>query len=158
MSEIGKNMLLIEADWQGHQTFKMIPVTEDCPYVEVIYDRRMPMLCLISKVPVEKLTMLPRLNNDGDFEAPKRPRTNGKGHKEQRVFLKTFNEYYFSGDEQVKNFVNLFAVNADEFNIDEFLPQLKQPSAEILQNPDAGKILDEKGNPIGEQSKPMTEA
>ena len=41
MSKYGKNMLLITSYWGDKDTFKMIPLTEDCPYSEVIYVPRL---------------------------------------------------------------------------------------------------------------------
>ena len=143
--EIGKNMMLIKAHWEGHDTFKMIPVTEDCPYTEVIYDRRLPILAVISKIPIEKMMMLPRLDDKGNPQQTT-GKANGKTYKEQRAFVKTYQEYYFQGEEQVKEFVEMFAVNADTFDYKEFLPRL-EPKA-VMTEVDAGKILDENGNPI----------
>ena len=46
----GSNMLLIKSNWNDGETFRMIPLTIDCPYVECIYDPKQKVLVLISKI------------------------------------------------------------------------------------------------------------
>ena len=39
--------MLIKSDWNQRPTFKMVPVSVDCPYVECIYDPESKVLALI---------------------------------------------------------------------------------------------------------------
>ena len=32
------SMMVIKSDWNNQPTFKMIPLSKDCPYIEGIYD------------------------------------------------------------------------------------------------------------------------
>ena len=35
---MNNSMMLVKSSWQEDQTFKMIPTSESCPYVECIFD------------------------------------------------------------------------------------------------------------------------
>ena len=63
MSE--KSMLLVQATWQESQTFRMIPITESCPYVECIFDPGTKVFVVILKTTKTTLHMLPKLDEYG---------------------------------------------------------------------------------------------
>ena len=86
MSE--KTMMLVESTWQDTKTFKMIPVSNDCPYVECIYDPTSKVFVIISKVTKTSLHMLPKLDDYGKAVSGNR------GAKQERRALDTFQEYY----------------------------------------------------------------
>ena len=44
-----KSMLLIKSAFGQMKSFKMIPITEDCPYVECLFSPREKMMVVISK-------------------------------------------------------------------------------------------------------------
>jgi len=43
------NMMLFTSSWKNNKTFKMIPATEDCPFVECIFDSQLKVLAVIGK-------------------------------------------------------------------------------------------------------------
>jgi hypothetical protein len=53
-------MMLVESTWQDTKTFKMIPISNDCPYVECIFDPSSKVFVIISKVTKTSLHMLPK--------------------------------------------------------------------------------------------------
>jgi hypothetical protein len=63
---IGGNMLLIKSVWNEGETFKLLPLSLDCPYIEGIYDPGAKVLVMISRVSMSKLHMLPKLDDNGD--------------------------------------------------------------------------------------------
>ena len=105
MSE--KSMMLVQATWNDKQTFRMIPITESCPYVECIFDPKTKVFVIISKIKRTSLQMLPKLDEYGQ------PITGTKGHKEERHKLEVFQEFYIEDKEAVKKLIDLFAVNKD---------------------------------------------
>ena len=112
MSE--KTMMLVESTWQDTKTFKMIPVSNDCPYVECIYDPSSKVFVIISKVTKTSLHMLPKLDEYGKAVSGNR------GAKQERRSIDTFQEYYIEEKDSIVEVVNLFAVNAKKFDITKF--------------------------------------
>ena len=112
MSE--KTMMLVESSWQDTKTFKMIPVSNDCPYVECIYDPSSKVFVIISKVTKTSLHMLPKLDEYGKVVSGNR------GAKQERRSIDTFQEYYIEEKDSIVDVVNLFAVNAKKFDITKF--------------------------------------
>jgi len=108
-------MMLVESTWQDTKTFKMIPVSNDCPYVECIYDPSSKVLVLIGKTTKTSLHMLPKLDEYGKAVSGNR------GAKQERRSIDTFQEYYIEEDKDIKEIVKMFAVNASKFDIAKFL-------------------------------------
>jgi hypothetical protein len=143
----GGNMLLITSTFRDEPSFKMIPSDLECPYMEVIYDRISGLLIIISKTPVKKATMLPRLSPAGDV-IPAKGKMNGKTHQEQRLFADTYQEYYIGVQEEIVAFIEAFAINTEDMKYAELLPLIEPKEKAIMHNMDEGAILDDKGNPI----------
>lgn len=118
---IGANMLLIQSDWNEEKTFKLIPLTNDCPYIEAIYDPSTKVLVMISRVSMTKLHMLPKLDDNGDPAPLKVPRKNGRSVKEERKTIETFQEFYIDNHNAIDDLVDIFAVNKDKFNYKQYI-------------------------------------
>lgn len=122
MSEIGKNMMIISSPFRNAESFALIPVSLDCPYVEAMFDPSSGILAVISKVSKQSFHMVPRLGDDGQPQRLKVPnKATGKTVKEQRVSMETFSEFYITDKDEIKNFINIFSINADNFDYDKFL-------------------------------------
>lgn len=110
-----KNMMLITSSWKNHETFKLIPTTQDCPYLEGIYDREIGVLALIGNTKKQQFHMIPRLDTNGDPEMRKTlkdPATQ-KPFREERRSIETFQEYYLQDKGEIDQFINHFALNTD---------------------------------------------
>jgi hypothetical protein len=117
MSNIGKNMMLYTSAFRNVESFSMIPVSNDSPYVEAMYDPTSNILAVISKVTKNSFHMIPRLNEEGQPQKLKFPnKETGKTFKEQRVDMETFSEFYITDKKEIKDFINIFAINADTFD------------------------------------------
>lgn len=119
MSE--KSMMLVQATWNDKQTFRMIPLTESCPYVECIMDPDTKVLVIISKISKQSLHMLPKIDDNGDTIAVKHPRPNGRSFREERHKIEVFQEFYIEDKKAIKSLVDIFAVNADTFDFKDFM-------------------------------------
>jgi len=106
-------MMLIKSTWNTGKTFRMIPVNQDCPYNECIYDPDQKVLAVISKECKETFQMVPKFNDKGDIAYLKGPRENGKNYAEERRVVDTWFEYYIEDANDIKNFVHHFASNTD---------------------------------------------
>lgn len=121
-TNIGQNMLLMTSSFRGVKSFNLVAVTDDCPYVEAMFDPASGILAVISKVRKETYTMLPRLTAAGEPEKLKAPnKETGKVFKEQRVKLNTFSEFYMSEKEEIENFIEMFAINAGSYDYKSFM-------------------------------------
>lgn len=124
-----QSMLLVTSTWGKSKTFKMIPATNDSVYNEAIYDPENKVLAIISKEKKESMHMLPKLNEWGDIVPMKvGKRNNGKEYAEERKVMETFYEYYIEDQNEIKEFVKIFAINADTFDFVKFFETQTLPN------------------------------
>lgn len=110
-----KSMMIVQATWQDKQTFRMVPLTESCPYVECLFDPDSKVFVIISKIKKVTLHMLPKLDEYGQAVS------GNKGIKQERHKLEVFQEFYIEDKVAIKDLVHGFAVNADAFDYNAFL-------------------------------------
>jgi hypothetical protein len=115
------SMLLITAEWNERNSFKMIPMTKDCPFSEGIFDINTKVLAMMSWQSKDSIHLVPRLDDDGELITAKKARQCGKRYKEQRITLDTFVEYYVSVPEEVRDFIKRVAINAHKFDFEQYL-------------------------------------
>ena len=121
-NQIGKNMMLVTSSFRNVKSFNLIPLTQDCPYTEAMYDPASGILACITKVRKQSFHMVPRLDDNGQPQRLKAPnKETGKVHKEQRVTVDTFSEFYITEKSEIENFMALFAVNFTEFDYKQYL-------------------------------------
>ena len=137
MSATQPTMLLVTSAWQGRKAFKLMPITNDCPFTEGIYEPEGKILIMMSKETKETVHMLPRLDENGDPVMTKAPRKNGKTFKEQRVHIDTYTEHYILEKSEIIDLIKRVAVNADTFNYtghldDTLLVTPEKPKIELI--------------------------
>ncbi len=121
---MNKSMMLVTGSWGNNKTFKLIPVTPECPYNEAIFDRDSKVLALIGKEKKQSMHMLAKLDDNGDVKRMKiGRRDNGKDYAEERKTLETYYEYYIENPQEIKDVVNMFAVNADVFDFNQYIEE-----------------------------------
>ena len=112
---MNKSMMLVQATWQEQQTFRMIPLTDDCPYVECIFDPGTKVFVIISKIKKTSLHMLPKIDDYG--QAVSGP----KGMKQERHKIEVFQEFYIEHVEAMEEIIKQFAINIGEFDYKKFM-------------------------------------
>lgn len=115
------SMILVKSTWNEQQTFRTLPISENCPYVECIWDPEQKVFVVISKVTKTALHMLPKLDDNGDPIATKTKRPNGRMIKEEKKSIETFQEYYIEDMDAMKYIIKLMCINSEEFDINPFL-------------------------------------
>jgi len=116
------NMLLVDSYMGPYKTFVLIPTSDDCPYVECIYEPTGMTMFLLSKNKKQSYKMLPKLNDNGDPERLKmQTRDDGKDFKEERRLLETFHEIIISGRESIEEFVEAMASNSATFDYKRYM-------------------------------------
>ncbi len=119
---IGKNMMLVNSSFRGAKSFNLIPVSKEAPYIEAMFDPSSGILACIGVNNKQSFHMVPRLNDEGQPMRLKVPnKATGKTVKEQRVSQQTYSEYYVAEKNDIENFINIFAINADTFDYKQFI-------------------------------------
>jgi hypothetical protein len=112
---MNESMMLVQATWQESQTFRMIPISETCPYVECIFDPGTKVFVIISKIKKTTLHMLPKLDEYGQAV------TGAKGMKQERHKLEVFQEFYVEDTSAMEEIIKQFAINATTFDYKKFM-------------------------------------
>lgn len=120
---MAKQMMLINSVWNEKPTFKMMPITNDCPYVECIYDPDSSVFVVISKQKKTTLHMLPKLDDYGQRI------TGNRGAKQDRHKMEVFQEYYIDNIDDIENIVTMFAENNKSFDYKKYFT--KKPEASV---------------------------
>ena len=143
---IGQNMLLFSSHWGDAKTFKLMPVNNECPFTEVIYDPTTTLLVVISKITKETFQNVPRLNDDGEPLRANKPRRSGVAYKEKRVVMHTLQEYYLTDVEEQVEFIKRFAINETSFNYKQYHRNMEtEPTIEPVEKQG---LVDANGLPI----------
>ena len=109
--------MLVQSSWQENQTFRLIPIAENCPYVECIFDPGTKVFVIISKTTKQSLHMLPKLDDYGQVI------TGTKGTKQDRHKIEVFQEFYIEDATAITEIVEHFAINAKKFDYKSFMAE-----------------------------------
>ena len=127
MAQVGQNMMLVNSAFRNSKSFTMIPVSNDSPYVEAMFDPSSGILAVISKVMKQSYHMVPKLDDTGQPERLKTPNPQtGKTHKEERRLVDTFSEFYLNDKQDIETFIHMFAINADTFDYNQFFVDVNE--------------------------------
>lgn len=142
-----KSMRLITTYWGDRKTFKLMPIDNNCPYMEVIYDINTDLLAVLSKASKENLQLVPKLDDDGNQVAVKKPKQNGKPWKEKHLLMTVPQEFYLTERDEQKEFIDAFAVNADSYDYNKYFEEHDQ-AANAIQVPESQPLVDSNGVPL----------
>jgi hypothetical protein len=112
---MNNSMMLVQATWQESQTFRLIPITDECPYVECIFDPGTKVFVIISKIKKTSLHMLPKLDEYGQAIA------GSKGMKQERHKIEVFQEFYVEDASATEDIIKHFGINAKTFDYKKFM-------------------------------------
>ncbi|MEY2869773.1 MAG: hypothetical protein RIR01_2275 [Bacteroidota bacterium] len=116
-----KSMMIVSQDYMDQPTFGMIPVTNDCPFVEVVFLPNTQQLAVMSKTTKETFHFFSRLDDNGDPIPAKRRVETRAPYKQERKLINTFYEYYLKDAKDIRQFLDLFAINPDSNLVDTFM-------------------------------------
>lgn len=115
------SMLLITSEWGDNKSFRLIPITNDCPYVEGIYDPIEKVLVIISKIRKQTFHMVAKLDEQGDPQKLKKQRVNMKPFPEERKIVDTYQEYYITETEEINSMIQKLAENSSTFDFAKYM-------------------------------------
>ena len=114
--------MLITSPFRNMNSFSLIPVNSECPYVEAMFDPSSGILAVITKTSKQSFHMIPKLDENGQPLRLKVPdKETGKTIKEIRVSTETFSEFYITKKDEIESFINIFAINPDTFDFMTFV-------------------------------------
>ena len=87
------SMMLAHNSWAKINSFSLMPVNNECPYVECLYNPMAKTLAVIGKTKKDTFHMIPRLDADGRPEKLKNGATEQEPFKKQRVSQESYTEY-----------------------------------------------------------------
>ena len=109
-------MLLISSTWNQKKSFKLIPISLDCPYVEAIFDPAQKILAIIGKEKKQTYHMLPALDKEGNIITKTRKVKEGETlYKQERRLVESWSEYYIESHNEIAEFIKMFAINSDSY-------------------------------------------
>ena len=133
MAQVGQNMMLVNSSFRNAKSFTMIPVSIDSPYVEAMFDTTSGILAVISKVMKQSYHMVPKLGDNGEPMRLKTPNPQtGKTVKEERRLVDTFSEFYLTDKNDIELLINMFAINAEQFDWQQYFVDVKETKVSNL--------------------------
>lgn len=102
---------------QGINSFRMIPVSIDCPYIDVVYHPSHKVLTIKLKEKESNLRMVKRLDDSGlPMTVPGKKKEGEDPYKYERKTIENHIELFITEKEEIKSFVKSMAVNHDSFD------------------------------------------
>ena len=113
-----KTMMLVTVPYTAtEKSFRMIPLTLDCPYIDVVYWKDKKVLEINTSFKKNEYAMYPKLDANGDVEPRKVPKVNEETgekitYKQEKRITEVLQKYYIIEQVEIIAFVELMAVNA----------------------------------------------
>lgn len=124
MTQINQSMMIINMEWDNHSTFRMIPITEECPYIDAVFNLAERILIIYNKEFKEKPVTMVKLSSNGTpITLHAADKNNPVSYAEERVLMNSYYEYYIKDVNDIQEFIKLVAIN----------PQ--HPAASVITDP-----------------------
>ena len=125
MSSI-KTMYLVTVPFsQTEKSFRLIPATNNCPYLDVVYWKDKKVLEVVLPFKKNEYNVFVKLNDNGDPEERKQPVKDAQGNvkrfKEERKMTEVMMNFYITEKEEIDKFVSAVALNAEEYDYKKYL-------------------------------------
>lgn len=135
-----KSMLLVTAPWSREEnTFRLIPATNNCPYLDVVYNKEKKALEITSMFKRTEFVLFAKIDDNGDIEKRKTPKTDPETgeqmlYKQERKNAEIIQKYFILDQTEIISFVETFAVNAGKIDYMQYFqsPVMEAPKASII--------------------------
>jgi len=121
------SLLLVNSKFEtigGHvDNFIGIPLNENSPFVEVVFDPEKKILGLISKIRKPQYQFIAKLDGNGfpkPINNPKLAEATGRKFVQERVLTEVYHEYYLIDKKDIETFLKIHVVETG-FNWMKFL-------------------------------------
>lgn len=127
--------MLVSIPWTPtEKSFRLIPVSNECPFIDVVYWKDKKVLEINSSFKKNEYAMYPKVDDNGDIEARKSPKKDETGqtktHKEERRLTEVLQKYYIIDKQEIFDFVEAFAINTDRVDYKRFINETDIITAE----------------------------
>jgi hypothetical protein len=147
------SMRLYTSIWKEQETFKMLPVSKDSPFLEVIYDTELKQLAVVGAHLKKGFTYMDKLDNNGHktkisgYEGLKKqyPTADIYPYKRERVEIDVVNEYYIKEESEQVEFIKRFAENAEGFSFQKYIDAPATTTATVDMTPKLEVVASEEG-------------
>lgn len=153
----GKNMMLIDGVLQKFDketnriahvdTLRMMPLTNDCPFTEIIYDPTTTLMVIIGKTVKQAIDFLPKMDDDGNMIKCAK-KANGNDFKEERVILNQLQEYKILNYQEQIDIIEAFAVNTEAFDYKKIIRNVEEEHNTGIQQLEKQPIVNKHGAPL----------
>jgi hypothetical protein len=114
-----KTMMLVTVPYTPtEKSIRMIPVTADCPYIDVVYWKDKQVLEINTAFKKNEYAYYPKLDDNGDMEKRKIPGKDEQGnaliYKQERRITEVLQKYYIIEQVEIIAFIEAIAVNASK--------------------------------------------
>lgn len=113
-----KTMMLVTVPYTPtEKSIRMIPVTKDCPYIDVVYWKDKKVLEINTAFKKNEYAYYPKLDDNGDMEKRKNgPIKDENGneliYKQERRITEVLQKYYIIEQVEIIAFIEAIAVNS----------------------------------------------
>lgn len=116
MSDLKTMMLVTVPYTPTEKSIRMIPVTADCPYIDVVYWKDKQVLEINTAFKKNEYAYYPKLDDNGDMEKRKIPGKDEQGnpliYKQERRITEVLQKYYIIEQVEIIAFIEAIAINS----------------------------------------------
>lgn len=110
---------------ETHNSFRMMPFSKDCPFIDAVYWPHRKAIEVVSPFKKNDYNMFQKLDDNGEPMRRKTPGVDENGRpmlfKQERKAHEVLMNYFITKREEIEEFIKAFAVNADSFDYLQFL-------------------------------------
>lgn len=131
---MSKSMMLVSGTFQNIPTFRIIPISKDCPYVEAYYNPMYNVLGIVSLHKKTALHLTNKLDDNGDpilrKDAKTREANQQSPYKQHKVTLENYEEHFITNREEIEWFIEHFAANVTGFDYKKYFTSVSTSTEE----------------------------
>ncbi len=109
----------------SEKSFRLIPATNTCPYLDVVYWKDKKVLEVVLPFKKNEYNVFVKLNDNGDPEERKQTVKDAQGNvkkfKEERKMTEVMMNFYITEKKEIEEFVEAIALNADTYDYKKYL-------------------------------------
>lgn len=135
------SMIFLKEKEEQFDSFKLVPIHKDSPYVEIRFNYAKKVLTIISRITYEGFNVIPRMNADGVYEKSK---THSSGYRHERLRQVSFYDYTITDKEDIKTFVNLMDGSVKSEDLEVFFIPVPVPKPDPVNGDDVKLTVEKK--------------
>lgn len=112
-----KNSMLKVTEMEaGGENFKLIPISSDCPYIEVRFSLEKKILTILSKDTFDDFKMMVKITDDGEVAYTKSVKGSVPKPKYERLRSVSFYDYSITVRSDIEKFVDFITGESNDLS------------------------------------------